>query len=78
MNNLQIFNNAKFGEIRTIDENGTVLFCGKDIAVALGYADPKKAIIQHCKENGVAIYPLIDSMAENSRQNLSTRAMSTA
>lgn len=78
MNNLQIFNNAKFGEIRTIDENGTVLFCGKDIAVALGYADPKKAIIQHCKENGVAIYPLIDSMAENSMQNLSTRAMSTA
>lgn len=37
MNNLQIFNNAQFGEIRTIDENGTVLFCGSDIAKALGY-----------------------------------------
>ena len=63
MNNLQIFNNDRFGEIRTLeDESGKVLFCGKDIAAALGYVDPKKAIIQHCKENGVAIYPLIDSM----------------
>lgn len=57
MNNLQIFDNAKFGKIRTIEENGTVLFCGKDIAVALGYADPKKAIIQHCKEMGWRFTP---------------------
>lgn len=63
MNELQIFTNEDFGEIRTVkDENDKVLFCGKDIAVALGYADPKKAIIQHCKEDGVAIYPLIDSL----------------
>lgn len=59
---ISTFNNTEFGEIRTIQKNGEVLFCGKDIAAALGYADPKKAIIQHCKENGVAIYPLIDSM----------------
>lgn len=49
MNNLQIFNNAKFGEIRTIEENGTVLFCGSDIARALGYARPNDAISAHCK-----------------------------
>lgn len=59
---LQIFTSEQFGEIRTVEENGKVLFCGKDIAMALGYADPKKAVIQHCKEDGVAIYPLIDSM----------------
>lgn len=49
MNNLQIFNNAKFGEIRTIDENGTVLFCGSDIAKALGYTRPNDAISAHCR-----------------------------
>lgn len=38
------------------------MFCAKDIATALGYADPKKAVIQHCREDGVAIYPLIDSI----------------
>lgn len=62
MNDLQIFNNGEFGEIRTVEENNKVMFCGKDVATALGYADPKKAVIQHCKEDGVANYPLIDSM----------------
>lgn len=34
---------------RTIrDENGKVLFCGKDIATALGYDQPRKAIERHC------------------------------
>ncbi len=59
---LQIFTNERFGEIRTVEENNKVMFCGKDVATALGYADPKKAVIQHCKEDGVANYPLIDSM----------------
>lgn len=59
---ISTFNNSEFGEIRTIQKDDKVLFCGRDIAAALGYADPKKAIIQHCKEDGVAIYPLIDSL----------------
>lgn len=59
---ISTFNNSEFGEIRTIQKDDKVLFSGKDIAAALGYADPKKAIIQHCKEDGVAIYPLIDSL----------------
>lgn len=37
MNELQIFKNEKFGEIRTVEENGKVWFVGKDIADALGY-----------------------------------------
>lgn len=60
---IQIYKNEIFGEIRTVeDENGKVWFCSKDVATVLGYADTKKAVIQHCKEDGVAIYPLIDSM----------------
>ena len=44
MTEIQIFNNTDFGEIRTLEENGQVLFCGSDVAKALGYADTPKAI----------------------------------
>lgn len=49
MNELQIFNSPEFGEIRTIDENGKPLFCGSDVAKALGYSIPSKAVKTHCK-----------------------------
>ena len=49
MNNLQVFTNENFGEVRTIVEGSEVLFCARDIAVALGYAKPENAINQHCK-----------------------------
>lgn len=48
-NELQIFKNNEFGEMRTIEENGKVLFCGSDIAKALGYARPNDAISAHCR-----------------------------
>lgn len=45
MNDLQIFQSDQFGEIRTVeDEGGKVLFCGSDVAKALGYTNPNKAI----------------------------------
>lgn len=47
--NLQIFKNKEFGEIRTIEVNGKFYFVGKDIAEALGYSNPQKAIRDHCK-----------------------------
>lgn len=62
MNEIEIFKNDEFGEVRTIEKNGSVLFCGSDIAKALGYADTAKAIKQHCKEDGWVICPVIDSM----------------
>lgn len=49
MSNIQIFNNPDFGEVRTMEENGAVLFCGSDVAKALGYAVPRKALFDHCK-----------------------------
>ena len=49
MNELQIFNHPKFGEVRTIEEDGRVLFCGADTAKALGYKRPNDAITAHCK-----------------------------
>ena len=52
-NNVTIFKNEQFGEVRTIEEHGKILFCGKDVAMALGYAIPQKAIKDHCKAKGV-------------------------
>ena len=49
MNELQIFNSPEFGEIRKIEENGKVMFCGSDVARALGYVKPQNAISTHCK-----------------------------
>ena len=49
MNQLQIFNNPKFGTIRTITEDGKTLFCGSDVARALGYKKPSDAIAAHCR-----------------------------
>lgn len=48
-NEIQIFTNEQFGEIRTVEENGNVLFCGSDIAKSLGYSNPSKALSDHCK-----------------------------
>lgn len=50
MSDIQIFNNPEFGEIRTIDQNGEPWFVGKDVATALGYSNPQKAIRDHVDE----------------------------
>ena len=49
MNELQIFQNEEFGEIRTIEEDGKVLFCASDVAKALGYEKPNNAVATHCR-----------------------------
>ena len=47
MNELQIFQNSEFGQVRTIEIDGEPWLVGKDVAVALGYADTNKAIAMH-------------------------------
>lgn len=49
MNEMQIFTNSEFGSVRTLDIDGKTYFCGSDVAKALGYSNPRKAIIDHCK-----------------------------
>jgi prophage antirepressor-like protein len=49
MNNLKIFNNSEFGNIRTIEINEKFYAVGVDVARALEYANPRKAVIDHCK-----------------------------
>lgn len=47
MNELKIFNSPEFGQVRTLAIDGEPWFVGKDIAVALGYSNPRKAMIDH-------------------------------
>ena len=49
MNQMEIFKNPEFGNVRVIDEDGKYLFCGTDVARALGYSIPSKAVNTHCK-----------------------------
>lgn len=49
MSNLMVFNNQDFGQVRTVNIEGKPYFVGKDIAEALGYKLPRKAISDHCK-----------------------------
>ena len=44
MNQLQIFNSEEFGDIRTVTIDNEPWFVGKDVAEALGYADPSSAV----------------------------------
>lgn len=48
-NELQVFENPRFGAIRTLEEGGKVLFCGKDVCAALGYSNTRDALFRHCK-----------------------------
>ena len=47
---IKVFNNTEFGEIRSMTINGEPYFVGKDVAAALGYSNPRKAIGDHVDE----------------------------
>ena len=47
MNDLTTFTNPEFGQVRNVEIDGTPWLVGKDVAVALGYKNPGKAIIAH-------------------------------
>ncbi len=70
MNELQIFSNPEFGEIRTVSEDGKTLFCGADVAKALGYKDVTNAMKQHCR--GVAKCHITDALGRNQEANFIT------
>lgn len=48
-NALHVFKNSSFGQLRTIEEEGKILFCAADVAKALGYINPRDAISRHCR-----------------------------
>ncbi len=50
MNDIQVFQNPEFGEIKTVEINGTPYFIGSYVAKILGYSNPQKAIRDHVDE----------------------------
>ena len=50
MNELQIFQNKEFGEVRSLVINNEPWFVGKDVAEALGYKNSKNAVPTHVDE----------------------------
>lgn len=53
MNELKLFQSPIFGKVRTVVINGQVMFAATDVAKCLGYANPQKAVRDHCKSAGV-------------------------
>lgn len=47
MNDLQIFNSPEFWKVRAVELDGEPWFVGKDVATALGYQNPSKALADH-------------------------------
>lgn len=55
MNEIQLFTNPEFGEIRTVEVNGDTWFVGRDIATALGYKNTKDALSIHVDDEDKSI-----------------------
>lgn len=52
-NKIEVFSSAEFGAVRTLKtEDGKVIFCGEDVAKALGYSNARDALSRHCKLDG--------------------------
>lgn len=50
MNELKIFENPTFGQVRIVEREGEPWFVGKDVATALGYADASSAVSKNVDE----------------------------
>lgn len=58
MNEMQIFNNEEFGEVRTVVIDGEPWFVGKDVANALGYKDTVSATRKNVEEEDKGVCPV--------------------
>lgn len=70
MNDLQVFSNSEFGNIRTVTIDGEPWFVGKDIAEALGYGKGKSlnnAVANHVDDEDKGV---TEMMTPGGKQNL--------
>lgn len=62
MNDITIFNNPEFGDVRTIMIDGEPWFVGRDVANALGYARERDAIANHVDKDDAVKHGVTDSI----------------
>ena len=55
---IKIFTSDIFGEIRTCQVNNQIMFVGKDVATALGYAKPQNALATHVDREDKSTAPI--------------------
>ena len=73
MNNLTVFNNENFGEVRVVTIENEPWFVGKDVAIILGYSNPQKAIRDHVDEDDKTVndsFTVMNSLPVLTRQNV--------
>ena len=66
-NQLQVFENAEFGKIRTLEIDGVTWFVGKDVALALGYERGAKAVQDHVEVEDKDAVPIQDSIGRQQK-----------
>lgn len=64
MNEIKIFENAEFGQIRTVKIDGEPWFVGKDVADVLIYNEPHKAVVRHVDAEDRTKYPILTKGGE--------------
>ncbi len=62
MNEMQVFQNSEFGELGVLEIDDKPFFPATACAKILGYSNPWKAILDHCKKDGLTKREVIDSM----------------
>nr|DAV02232.1 MAG TPA: repressor domain protein [Caudoviricetes sp.] len=65
MNEIEIFKNEEFGEVRTTTIDGEPYFVGKDVAKILGYAKPLNALATHVDKDDSLKQGLIDNLGRD-------------
>lgn len=59
MDELQVFNSPEFGDIRAVEIDGQPWMVGKDVAQALGYQNPQRAIREHVDDEDEGVTELV-------------------
>lgn len=63
-NEMMIFNNEQFGQVRVIEIDGEGWLIGKDVAEVLGYTNTSKAIINHVDEED-KVFEMLETESQN-------------
>jgi anti-repressor protein len=69
MSKIQLFNHPLFGELEIIEIDGKPFFGATKTASTLGYVNPHKAIIDHCRRDGVTKREVIDNLGRPQEMN---------
>ena len=68
MNEIKIFENTQFGQIRVIERDGAPWFVGKEVAEILGYSNTRDALVTHVDNEDKDTVAIHDGIPGNPNQ----------